>query len=238
MTKFIAILSGKGGVGKTTSAVNLGLAMAKQGQKVVVLDGNLSSPNLSIHLGSTYYPVTIHDVMQDKSHIRNAVYRHPTGLKIIPADVSIEAMKLVDFDKLNQNIQDLHLETDYLLIDGSPGLGRETTKLLEMADEVIIITNPDEAAVLDAKRLVEFAKYFKKTITGVVVTKIRKRLHHKKIDEIEKYLETPIIAKIPHDHKFEKALHQRTPYLHIYPRKKASKEYHKLAGKITGRIFQ
>ena len=164
MTKFIVVLSGKGGVGKTTSAINLGLAMANLGQKVIVMDGNLSSPNLSIHLGSTYYPVTIHDVMQDKSHIRNAIYKHPTGLKIIPADVSMEAMKFVDFQKLNQNIQDLHLETDYLIIDGSPGLGRETTKLLEMADEVLIITNQDEASMLDAKRLVDFAKYFKKTI--------------------------------------------------------------------------
>lgn len=237
MTKFIVILSGKGGVGKTTSAINLGLAMAKLGQKAIVMDGNLSSPNLSIHLGSTYYPVTIHDVMQDKSHIRNAIYKHPTGLKIIPADVSMEAMKLVDFEKLAQNIQDLHLETDYLIIDGSPGLGRETTKLLEMADEVIVVTNPDEAAILDAKRLIEFTKYFKKTITGVILTKIRKKLHEMKTDEIEKYLEIPIIAKIPHDKKFEKSLHKRTPYLHSYPKKKASQEYRKLAGKITGRLF-
>jgi Mrp family chromosome partitioning ATPase len=70
MARFITVLSGKGGVGKTTSAINLGLALSKLGADVIILDGNLSSPNLSVHLGNTFFPTTIHDVMHGNEPIQ------------------------------------------------------------------------------------------------------------------------------------------------------------------------
>jgi len=147
----------------------------------------------------------------------------------------MESMKLVDFEKLEQNLQDLHLITDYLIIDGSPGLGRETTALIGLADEVLIVTNPDNASILDAKRLIDMAQYFKKTITGVILNKVAKKAHNLTSEEIEKYLNIPIIAHIPKDIRFEKALKERLPFIHIYPKRKASKEYKKLAAKLTGK---
>jgi septum site-determining protein MinD len=236
MAKFICVMSGKGGVGKTTSAVNLGLAMSKLGADTIVLDGNLSSPNLSMHLGSTYYPITIHDVMQEKQHIMNAIYTHPTGLKIIPADVAVDSMKLVNFETLRKNIQDLHLITDYVIIDGSPGLGRESTQLINLSDEILVITNPDNSSVLDAKRLIEFAKKLKRPIAGLILTKYKNKRHELTTDEIEKFLGLPIIGKIPHDERFDKSLQHKLPFIHLYPRRKASKMYHELARKITGKM--
>lgn len=235
MTKFITILSGKGGVGKTTSAINLGLAMAKKGIKLVVMDGNLSSPNLSIHLGRTYYPTTIHDVMSSGEHISNAIYTHHTGLNIIPAEIAIEAMRLVNFEKLRKQVQDLHMLADYVIIDGSPGLGRETTALMDLTDEVLIILNADKASAVDARRVIDMAKKFKKTIIGAVLTKYKNRSYRLSKDELEKFLGIPIIGTIPEDKRFEKSLHQKTPYLHLYPRTKPSKAYTELASRITGK---
>lgn len=236
MAKFITVLSGKGGVGKTTSTINIGLAMSKLGGEVIVLDGNLSSPNLTVHLGSTYFPVTIHDVMVDSHPIQNAVYQHHTGLKIIPADVSVDAMRIINFEKLKAHLQDLHLLAEYVLVDGSPGLGKETTHLIDISDEVIIVTNPDHASLLDAKRMIEFVKKFNKTITGLMVTKYKDKKHKASLEEIEKFLGMPVITVIPEDHRFEKSLHHRLPYIHLYPARKASKAYHKLAKHITGRV--
>jgi septum site-determining protein MinD len=237
MAKFISVMSGKGGVGKTTTSINLALAMHIKGSDVILLEGNLSSPNLSIHLGGTYFPVTIHDVMQKQHPIKNAIYEHHTGLKIIPADMSVDAMALVNFEELKRQSHDLHLHGDFIIIDGSPGLGRETTHLIDMSDEILVVTNPDPASVVDAKRLIDFARKFGKIIIGVIVSKHKNRRYKLKIEEIETLLGTRVIGVIPECKKFEKSLHQKKPYIHLYPRKRASKEYSKLASIITGRVL-
>jgi len=229
-------MSGKGGVGKTTSAINIGLALTKLGLNTVVLDGNLSSPNLATHLGSAYYPVTIHDVMRETHNIDSAIYKHPSGLKIIPADVAVESMRIINFDKLEQQLQDLHLNMDYVIIDGSPGLGRESTRLIGLSDEILVVTNQDMPSVIDAKRLIEFAQKFNKTIAGLLVTKYKNKKHKLKTEEIEDYLGIPVLAKIPHDVRFEKTLKDKVPYIHIYPKRKASKEYYNLAKRLSGRV--
>ncbi len=237
MAKFITIMSGKGGVGKTTTSINLALAMHKTGSDVVLLEGNLSSPNISVHLGGTYFPVTIHDVMVGKHPIKNAIYEHHTGLRIVPADISVEAMQLVNFEELKKHVHDLHLYADYVIVDGSPGLGRESTHLIEMTDELIIITNPDPASLLDAKRLIDFAKRFNKIIIGILITKHKNKSYKLKPEEIERETGVRVIGMIPECKKFEMSLHHKKPYIHLYPRRKPSKEYEKLAGMLTGRVL-
>ena len=232
MARIITLMSGKGGVGKTTSTVNLGYAMKDLGAEVILLEGNLSSPNLSLHLGNTYFPTTLHDVMQGEDKIHNAVYEHNTGLKVVPGDVSIDAMKLINFDELKKHVQDLHLVSDFVLIDGSPGLGSESEKLLEMSDEVLILTNPDKTSLLDAKRLINFAKKKKTSIAGLVVNK-----HHDskmRKENIEEFLDHLVLHTIPEDNRFEKSLEENTPYLHIYPEKEGSEAFYDLARKLTG----
>ncbi len=237
MARFIAIMSGKGGVGKTTTSVNLGLAMHHTGKDVVLLDGNLSSPNLSLHLGKSFFPITIHDVMSDIHPISNAVYEHYTGLKIIPADISVSAMKLVNFDLLEKHLQDLHLVSDYVVIDGSPGLGRESTSLIDISDELLIVTNQDVASVHDAKRVIDFAKKRGKTVLGILVNKYKKRYYKLTLEDIEDITKTVVLGTIQEDKRFEKSHHKKTPYLHIYPKRKPSKTYKELAEMITGRVL-
>jgi septum site-determining protein MinD len=237
MARFISVLSGKGGVGKTTSAINLGLALHKLGADVVVIDGNLSSPNLSMHLGNTYFPKTIHDVMHSGEPIQNAIYRNSTGLKIIPADISVDSMRLVDFDKLKSSLQDLHFFADYVIIDGSPGLGRETSQLINLSDSILIMTNPDKTSIMDAKRLIEFSKRMKKPVMGLVVTKYKENNYTIPSENIYNYLEMPVLSKIPHDDRFEKSIHLKQPFIELYPNRKASKEYFDLARKIIDALI-
>ncbi|MFT4311258.1 MAG: P-loop NTPase [Candidatus Woesearchaeota archaeon] len=235
MAKFITIMSGKGGVGKTTTSINLASAMSKKSD-VILIDGNLSSPNISIHLGNPFFPITIHDVMQDLHPIQSAIYNH-NGLKVIPADTTIDSLKLVNFEKLKEALQDLHLHADYVIIDGSPGIGRESERLLELSDELLIVTNPDHASIMDAKRLAEFAKRKKVTIIGVLVTKYKNRSYKLKLEDIESLLEIGIIGVIKEDKRFEKSISKKIPYIHLYPKRKPVKTYHELASIITGKVL-
>ena len=235
MAKFISIMSGKGGVGKTTTSINLAIAMSKKSD-VILMDGNLSSPNISVHIGNPYFPITIHDVMQGLHPIQSAIHNH-NGLKVIPADTTIESLKLVNFEKLKETLQDLHLHADYVIIDGSPGIGRETERLLELSDEVLIVTNPDHASIMDAKRLADFAKRKKVIIIGVLVTKYKNRSYKISLEDREKLLEIGIIGVIKEDERFHKSIYKKIPFIHLYPRRKPVKTYNELASIITGRVL-
>jgi len=232
MAKFIAVLGGKGGVGRTTHSINLGLSLVQEGAEVVVIDGNFDSPGLGFHLGSSFYPVTIHDVMRDNKSLLKAIYEHESGLKIIPADFSDVSSK-VDYDSLFRHLQDLHLFADYVIVDGSSGLGLNTLQILRLCDEVYIVTTPDMASVMEAKRVLDFALKLKKTITGLVINKYRrsKYLVHK--NEIEKFLGIPALSVVPEDFGFLKSMHEKKPYVYMFPKKKFSKKYKYLAKRIT-----
>ncbi|MBS3051549.1 MAG: P-loop NTPase, partial [Candidatus Aenigmarchaeota archaeon] len=72
MTRIIAVVSGKGGVGKTTMVANIGTALSKLGKNVIILDANLTTPSLGMHLGVPLYPVTLHDVLKGRANIKDA----------------------------------------------------------------------------------------------------------------------------------------------------------------------
>lgn len=232
MAKFIAVLGGKGGVGRTTHAINLGTALMSEGEDVILLDGNLDSPALSLHLGNAYHPVTIHDIMRDNNALIKAIHEHETGLKIIPADFSINSSQNIDYDSLFRNLQDLHLLADYVIVDGSAGLGHNTNQLLRLCDEIFIVTGPDKASIMEAKRLIELAQKLRKTITGLVINKYKKSKYLSNRDAVEKFLGIPALSVIPEDYRFLKAMHYKKPYVYMFPKRKISKQYIKLAKRL------
>ena len=66
--------------------------MAEMGKDVVILDANLTTPNLGMHLGVPLFPTTLHDVLKGKANLSEAIYHHENGLKIIPAGISLKSM--------------------------------------------------------------------------------------------------------------------------------------------------
>ncbi|MBU1975570.1 MAG: cell division ATPase MinD [Nanoarchaeota archaeon] len=237
MTKFISILSGKGGVGKTTTATNLGYALTKLGRDVIVLDANFTTPNLNLHLGAVNLPTTFHDVVQGKTDITNAIYQHKSGIKVIPASMSLKHLKELDFKAARDALSKLKGLTDIVIVDGAAGLGDESVIMLEAADEVLIIANPEITSVSGAVRTVKVANEMKKVVLGVVLTRVRGDKLEMKDADIEKVLELPIIAKIPYHKEVKQSIIRKHPATYIYPENKASKEYFNLAQKLLGAKF-
>jgi len=236
MTHFVGILSGKGGVAKTTTAVNLSAAMNYFGRDVVLMDANLSTPNVGLHLGAPVVPINLHHVLKGKHHLSEAMYMHPSGIKIVPGGLSIPDLRDVRPENLNKVLPALDGLTDVVVIDGAAGLGREAISLIQAVDDLIVVTNPELPAVADAMKTVRIAEDMGKNVRGIVVSKTGDYGDISSIN-LKTLLEKPILATIPHDKAIRKSLIQKEPVVYSHPRSKSAVAYKKLAAELIGVDF-
>ena len=237
MSRVIVITSGKGGVGKTTTAVNLGAALNYFGEKVTIIDANLTTPNIGIHFGAPVVPVNLNHVLLDKAELEEAVYEHASGTKIIPASLSMK-----DFRKMNQGklktLRDKFKQlSDYIILDSAAGLGEEAISAIEVADELIIVTNPEMPAITDALKAIKIAEEMKKPVLGVIITRVKKNKTEMKPETVKEMLEVPILGMVPEDEMIQASLNARDAVMHVFPKTKASRAYKEIAAKITGRKY-
>lgn len=234
MSKIIVITSGKGGVGKTTTAINLAAAMNYLGKDVLVVDANLTTPNIGIHLNSPEVPVNLNHVLKGKAEPFEAVYEHESGIKIMPASLSIKELKKTKAEKLKDIKKDLKKISEYVILDCAAGLGEEAACSLETADELIIVTNPEMPAITDALKTVKFAEEMNKQVMGVIVTRVQRDNIELPADVVKEMLEIPILGMVPEDISVKKAINQKNPVVHSHPKSKAARAYKEIASKITG----
>jgi len=227
-------LSGKGGVGKTTLVSNLGAALTKKGKSVIILDANISTPNLSLHLGIPFYPITLHDVLDGRYPIESAIYNHPSGLKVIPASLNIESVKNGDMEKFEKVLLDLMGQAEIILVDSSPGLSKEALKAMSIADEIIVVTNPEIPALTDALRTIKIAEDNGVKVLGAVVNRVKGHKHEISISEIKTMLDVPILEVVPEDINIPRSIAKMKPVVHHKPRSRSSKKFHRIASKIIG----
>lgn len=225
MAKRIGVISGKGGVGKTTLAVNLSAAFQALGENTLLVDANLTNPHVGLSLGSGRYPHTVYDALTGTADHEQTVQLHECGLKLAPGDPygrvqDADLAKLAGYNNL----------ADIVVYDAPPAAHEH---VLNTADQFIVVTNTQPTALADAQRLIRTLQERQKTITGVVVNKNAE--HPRSIEVVEATLGVPVVATIPYDERFENATARRTPYVHLYPNRKASKAITELAARILCR---
>jgi septum site-determining protein MinD len=234
MAKLITITSGKGGVGKTTSAVNIGAALNSFGKDVIILDANLTTPNIGLHLGAPIVPVSLNHVLLGKAKIADAIYEHESGTKIMPSSLSVRELRRIDHSKLKDVGKKLRKIADYIIYDSAAGLGGEAIAAMEASDELIIVTNPEIPAVTDALKTSKVIEELGKTVKGVIVTRVRGSKTEMPIKNIRDMLELPIIGVVPEDRNMQKALVMKDALVHTHPKSKAARAYREIAARIIG----
>ncbi len=234
MGKVIGILSIKGGVGKTTSAVSLAAALASFGKKVLIIDANFSAPNLGIHLNVIEPVKTIHHVLTDDANIEDVI--HPLeGFDIIPA--SVYPKKQFDPLKLKDKVKKIKDKYDFVILDSSPSLNNETLATMLSSDELFVVSTPDFSTLTMTLKAIALAKKRGTPISGVIINKVYGKDFELSLENIEKTSEVPVLAVIPHDVNVLKSQAHFIPSTYFKPNSNSSFEYKKLAACIAGEKY-
>ncbi len=234
MARIVVINSGKGGVGKTTTAINLGVSLNKLGKEVIIVDANLNTPNIGLQLGAPIVPVTLNHVLKGKADIEDAIYEHSSGTKIVPSSLSVKELTKFNTKKIPDAIKKLGGLCDYVIVDSAAGFGDEVIAVLGVANEIIVVTNPEMPAVTDALKAVKVARGMGKVVNGVIVTRHSNANYEMPLSSIKSMLETQIIGVVPEDKAVKEALNLRDAVCHTHPRSRVSKKYYEIARMISG----
>ena len=238
MVKVYAIISGKGGVGKSTTAINLGASLNYLGEDVIIIDGNLTTPNIGIYLGAPIIPITLNHVLNGQAKLEDAIYEHESGTKIIPASLSLKETEKVDYRKMADITKKLKKLTNHILIDSAAGLGEEARSAMQASDEIIIVTNPEMAAVTDALKTIKLAEEMNKPVKGVIITRYRGVRTEMSISNIQDMLETPILGIIPEDEAVKISQVLKNAVIHTHPKSKATKNYIETSKRLLGDSYK
>jgi Mrp family chromosome partitioning ATPase len=170
----IVVLSGKGGVGKSTVSLNLALGLAQRGYKVGLLDTDIHGPNLAHMLGADHEVMAIRETEIEPLEARPNLFLVSIALTGRPADTAYIWRGPIKIALINQLMADtLWPDLDYLVIDSPPGTGDEPLTVCQLLNSspsrgTVIVTTPQSVSVLDARRTIDFSKQLKMPILGVV----------------------------------------------------------------------
>ncbi|MBN1693930.1 Mrp/NBP35 family ATP-binding protein [candidate division WOR-3 bacterium] len=247
VTNIVMVISGKGGVGKSTIASNLAIALAGNGQKIGLLDIDIHGPNLPKMLGvekermqstneNRIEPVRISDNLKLVSMAfllpeenQAVIWRGPLKMKVIQQFLSD-----IQWGKL-----------DWLIVDSPPGTGDEPLSMAQLvpASSAIIVTTPQEISILDVKKSIDFARKLNLRLLGIVENMSGFRCPHcgKEIPlfkegggkKLAQDMEIPFLGVIPIDPEIVKAADKGLLYVKIFPDSPATKALKEIANKIS-----
>ena len=173
MTKIIGVISIKGGVGKTTAVTNLANVLSNEfDKKVLVVDANFSAPTLALYLGLKEYDFSLHDVLNDKIPVSDAILKHNLGFDVIPS--SLVPKKINPYD-LKEKLEHLKEYYDIILLDSSPNLNEEILATMVASDELFVVSTPDHPTLKSTINAVNVAQKKKTPITGIILNRVRNK---------------------------------------------------------------
>ena len=240
--KIITISSGKGGVGKTCTSVNIALLLAQQGYKVCLFDAdaNLANVNIMLKLVPEY---TLHHVISGQKSL-NDITLHKGGINIIPG-----ASGLTDFVSLTEEQQrrllntmrELKTKYDYLLIDNAAGINENVLSYIKFSDYGIIVISPEPTSLTDAFALVRvLQKRGNKKLLNVVVNNAPHEEYANKIFKrfsvaVEKHIGCQLnyLGCVVSDEKIATSVCLQNPVVLEFPTTPSVRSYHKLSIKLA-----
>ncbi|MFC6951771.1 cell division ATPase MinD [Halorubellus litoreus] len=200
MVEAIAVASGKGGTGKTTATLALGMALADDGHDVTVVDADTGLANLLFHADLEDAPVTLHDLLLGDHDVAvaDATYER-FGMRVVPCGTDLGDFEAADPDRLADVVADLAADTDVLLLDSPAALGSKSAVLpIVLADRIVVVLQPTIPALSDGLKVHEYAQAYGTETAGVCYNRVHDPDDVDAVrDQTERYFDAPVLASVP-----------------------------------------
>ena len=244
-TKFIAITSGKGGVGKSTISANLANILAKNGYRVALFDADLGLANLDVILNVRINKNILH-VLKGECALSDIIINVDKNLILIPGESGDEILKYSDqfiFERFFDETAMLD-DLDFVIIDTGAGIGGHIQLFLEASDEVIVVTVPDPAAITDAYATIKVTSKIKSSLHLILnMTKNEKeaqlifdKIKKVALANIGENLNLNLIGKLPEDKLISRSIKQRTLFTNDYPNSSASMDLKSIVNNLVYKL--
>lgn len=239
MGKVIVVTSGKGGVGKTTSTANIGAALTKLGNKVIVIDGDIGLRNLDVVMGLENRIVfDLVDVVEKKCKTRQAMIKDKRfdGLYLIPAAQTRDKDSVTP-NQMKEICDELKLEFDYVIVDCPAGIENGFKNAIAGADSAIVVTTPEVSAVRDADRIIGLLEAHSVNDINLIVNRIKMNMVRNgdmlDIDDILDILGVKLIGVVPDDENVVISTNKGEPVIE-YSHSLAGNAYSNIANRLMG----
>ncbi len=236
----LMVLSGKGGVGKTTVAVNLATALALRGYRVGLLDADIHGPNVPKMLGVQNARLEV--IEKDGQQMIAPVEPVP-NLKVISIQMALPQDDLpvvwrgpLKHKAIQQLLDEVDWgELDYLIIDMPPGTGDESlsvSQLIPDMDGVLIVVTPQEVAILDATKAINFARQMNKKVVGIIENMAGPIFGTGGGKKVAEKYDIPFLGSVPMDANIVKCGDSGTPFLLEYKDSEAAKAFNEVVSNL------
>lgn len=249
-SRVIAVTSGKGGVGKSSTSINLALQFKRLGKKVVILDADFGMANIEVMFG-VIPKYNLSDLLFKEKSIRDIVCEGPEGVDFISGGSGIAKMVNLDNDqirKLVNKMAELEDIADVIIIDTGAGIAPSVMEFLVASPEILLVTTPEPTSITDSYALLKALSMnedFDKNVTSIkmIANKVSSEMEGRRVYEklsvvVTKFLNLEIgfVGTVPHDKDITKAIMKQKPVSIMYPNSIAARHYQNIVDTLESHV--
>lgn len=238
----IAVTGGKGGVGKTNVSVNLGVAMAEAGHKVMLLDADLGLANIDVVLG-LHPNYDISHVLRGERTLEEILIEAPGGMKVVPGASGIQAlseMSSAEHTGIIRAFGDIGEDFDTLIVDTAAGISDTVLSFSRASHEIVVVVCDEPASITDAYAIIKLLNRdyghhrFRVLANMVRSAQEGRELYNKMCRVTDRYLDVTLsfMGAIPYDDNLRKAVRSQRPVVQAFPRSRVAQGFRNLAKKV------
>ncbi|MGX2041271.1 MinD/ParA family protein [Methylocaldum sp. MU1018] len=240
--RVLAVSSGKGGVGKTNVAVNLGVSLSELGRQVVLLDADLGLANVDVLLG-LQPKYNLSHVLSGERSLDEILVEGPSGLKIVPASSGIQRMSELTSAEQAAVIRafgEMSQDIDVLLVDTAAGISGGVVNFARACQDIVLVVCDEPTSLTDAYAFIkllnrDYGVYRFQILTNMVQDFQQGQALFGKLCRVtDRYLDVTLdfLGAVPRDEQLRRAVQRQTPVVVAYPQSKASRAFRALALKM------